>query len=80
MKPEVKQFIESIQKDFAQAKINPSTEVVYIPFVGLIDVSNKSVFDIIRMIHDDGYQCGISNGRYNLATDLKKLLQIKDDD
>jgi hypothetical protein len=80
MKPEVKLFIESIQKDFAQAKINPTTELVYIPFVGLIDVTDKSVFDIIRMIHDDGYQCGISNGRYNLATDLKKLLQIKDDD
>lgn len=83
MKPEVRNFIESLKPDFEYLRIENQQAVgtyVNLPYLGktLIDDSMTN-FELIRLLVDAGYDNGKRIGKQELANELKHLLQIPND-
>ena len=80
MKPEVKQFIESLKPEFPYINIQNDGQVT-LPYIGIIKIDDTMTnFGIIQLIANSCSEQGRKWGRQELANDLKNLLQIKDDD
>ena len=88
MKPEVKQFILSLQPEFEYIHIETNAHgpegmgtYVTLPYLGRILIKDTtSNFDLVRLFNNDGIDRGVISGKRELADDLKKLLQIDSDD
>ena len=52
----------------------------FIPYIGSICTDNLSVFDILKMIYDSGNIGGIWTGEQNKIREIKKVLEINDED
>jgi len=87
MKPEVKQFIESLQPEFEYVHIETNAHgsegigtYVTLPYLGRILIKDTTTnFDLVRLFNNDGIDRGVISGKQELANDLKKLLQIPND-
>jgi len=76
MRPEVKNFIESLQPEFPYIKIENNGQVM-LPYLGFVKIDDTITnFGIIQMIAQSVEKNGIRIGRQDMANDLKKLLQM----
>lgn len=79
MKPEVRNFIESLKPEFPYINIGNDGQVM-LPYLGLVKIDDSMTnFGIIQMIAQSVEKQGITIGKQELANDLKKLLQIPND-
>jgi len=76
MKPEVKQFIESLKPEFPYIHFGNDEKVV-LPYIGMVKIDDTMTnFSIIQLIANSCQEQGRIWGRQELANDMKKLLQI----
>lgn len=79
MKPEVRNFIESLKPEFPYIHIE-SNGYVTLPYLGRILVDDTMTnFSLIQLIANSCNEQGRIWGKQELANDLKNLLQIPND-
>jgi hypothetical protein len=76
MKPETKKFLESL---------NESKQFTYdverfFPYLGSINLSEASPFDLLQMVYHKGVEDGICSGKREKIMEIKKALLIYDED
>ena len=84
MKQEVREFIMSIKSEHVHSVFKGDDfggVIAWLPYIGYTKIDDSTtIFQLVELIYQAGFNGGVATGKYELANDMKKLLQINADE
>ena len=70
MKADTRKFLESLQPELSRIEFT-NDDILFLPYLGNINVSELSPLEILKLFHEDGFKLGVDQGKTAKMTEIQ---------